>query len=255
MKQDKYLKQLNKYKKHILGLNMTSKIDENQLEFHFETLKDWSTFHTFEDIEKWYQSVLDKKEMVIEEISLKDCSEWIFDGDIIYHTSGEFYSVQALRVHTKIREAKRGWDQPLFKQVGLDGGILGIVRKRFEGIPHYLLEAKSEPGNVNLVQISPTLQATFSNINAAHLGNVPNYLNIFQNAEKVGKVLLKKWQSEDGGRFYSKRNLNMIVEVEEDYNITFKTDNFIWMSMYQIKQCLEKESWVANSVRTIISHV
>ena len=69
------------------------------------------------------------------------------------------------------------------------------------------------------------------------------------------KVLLKKWQSEDGGRFYSKRNLNMIVEVDEDYNVTFKNDNFIWMSMYQIKQCLEKESWVANSVRTIISHV
>jgi len=47
----------------------------------------------------------------------------------------------------------------------------------------------------------------------------------------------------------------MIVEVDEDYNVTFKNDNFIWMSMYQIKQCLEKESWVANSVRTIISHV
>ena len=252
---NEYIKQLNEYKKHILELNITNEIDENKLEFHFETLKDWSNFYTFEDIERWYQSILDKKEMTIEEISLKECDEWVFNEDTMYHKSGEFYSVQALRVHTKIREAKRGWDQPLFKQVGFDGGILGIVRKRFDGIPHYLLEAKSEPGNVNLVKISPTLQATFSNINAAHLGNVPNYLNIFQNADKVGKVLLKKWQSEDGGRLYNKRNLNMIVELDEDYNITFKNDNFIWMSMYQIKQCLEKEAWVSNSVRSIISHI
>ena len=41
------------------------------------------------------------------------------------------------------------------KQTGWDGGILGILRKRFDGVPHYLVEAKCEPGNPNMVQISP----------------------------------------------------------------------------------------------------
>ena len=38
-------------------------------------------------------------------------------------------------------------------------------------------------------------------------------------------------------------------------SITFKNDNFIWMSMYQIKQCLQQDAWVANSIRSIISHL
>jgi len=166
-----------------------------------------------------------------------------------------FFSIKGLRVKTNIREVKKGWDQPIIKQTGFDGGILGIIRKRFDGIPHYLLEAKSEPGNPNMVQISPTLQATFSNINTVHLGNVPRYLNFFQNSEKYGKIHYKTWLAEDGGRLYNKRNLNMLIELDESYNITLANDNFIWMSMYQIKECLRHDAWVANSIRSIIAYL
>tara|TARA_Y100000034_G_C6876831_1_gene401166 strand:+ start:1074 stop:1841 length:768 start_codon:yes stop_codon:yes gene_type:complete len=255
MKQNRYLTKLSQFKESVKNLDISRSIDEDRLEFYFEGLKDWSVFHTFEEIKEWYKAIIDKKEMIIEEIPLSECKKWVIDKDRMYHESGQFYSVEGLRVTTDIRESKRGWDQPIFKQVGFDGGILGMIRKRFDGIPHYLVEAKSEPGNPHVVQISPTLQATFSNINAAHLGNVPNYLNLFENAELIGKVHYKQWLAEDGGRLYNKRNLNMLVELDKDYEITFKNDNFIWMSMYQIKQCLQQDAWVANSIRSIISYI
>jgi oxidase EvaA len=250
-----YKSELNQYIKNTKKLKLPNDITDDRLEFQFENLKDWSVFYTFKDIEKWYQDVIDKKEMTVEEIPVKDCKKWVFGEDKIYHDSGEFFSIKGLRVKTSIRECEKGWDQPIIKQTGWDGGILGILRKRFDGIPHYLVEAKSEPGNPNMVQISPTLQATFSNINAIHLGNVPNYLDFFQNAEQHHKVHYKKWLAEDGGRLYNKRNLNMIIEVDEDYNIAMANDNFIWMSMYQIKKCLQQDAWVANSIRSIISHL
>jgi oxidase EvaA len=243
------------YKKAILDLNIDKNIDENQLEFNFEGLRDWSIFNNFDEIKTWYQNIIKRKEMTVEEIPLNECDKWVIDNNKMYHESGEFFRVLGLRVKTDVRECQKGWDQPIIKQTGFDGGILGILRKRFKGIPHYLVEAKSEPGNPNMVQISPTLQATFSNINAAHLGNVPNYLHFFQNAEKIGKVHYKKWLAEDGGRLYNKRNLNMIVEVEEDYEIALANDNFIWMSLYQIKECLKQDAWVANSIRSIIAHL
>lgn len=249
-----YLSKFNQYKKSIIDLEVLD-IDKDRLEFHFETLKDWSIFYKFDDIKEWYKSVIEKKEMVVEEIPLSECRKWVFGENKICHESGEFFSIEGLRVKTNIREVKRGWDQPIVKQIGFDGGILGILRKRFNGIPHYLLEAKSEPGNPHMVQISPTLQATFSNINTVHLGNVPNYLHFFENPDKQGMVHYKQWLAEDGGRLYNKRNLNMIVEVDEDYKITFANENFIWMSMYQIKKCLTEDAWVANSVRSIISHL
>lgn len=249
-----YISKFNQYKKSIVDLEVLD-IDEDRLEFHFETLKDWSVFYTFDGIREWYENVIAKEEMVVKEIPLSECKKWIFGEDKIYHESGEFFSIKGLRVKTNIREVKKGWDQPIVKQTGFDGGILGILRKRFDGIPHYLLEAKSEPGNPHMVQISPTLQATFSNINTIHLGNVPNYLHFFENPDKHGVIHYKQWLAEDGGRLYNKRNLNMIVEVDEDYKISFANDNFIWMSMYQMKKCLMEDAWVANSVRSIISHL
>tara|TARA_R110001592_G_scaffold112198_2_gene310193 strand:- start:4148 stop:4918 length:771 start_codon:yes stop_codon:yes gene_type:complete len=254
MKQNNYLVKFKAFKDNIQSLDIQD-LDEDRLEFYFEGFQDWSLFHTFDEIKTWYEKVIDKKEMTIEEIPLSEMKGWIIDGNTISHESGQFYTIEGLRVTTDIRESKKGWDQPICRQITWDGGILGILRKRFNGVPHYLLEAKSEPGNPNMVQISPTLQATFSNINAAHLGNVPNYVDIFQNAEKIGKVHYKQWLAEDGGRLYNKRNLNMIVEVDEDYNITLMNDNFIWMSMHQIKECLQQDAWVANSIRSIISHI
>ena len=54
---------------------------------------------------------------------------------------------------------------------------------------------------------------------------------------------------------YNKRNLNILVEVDENYKITFANDNFIWMSMYQIKKCIDKDTWVSNPLRSVISHL
>ena len=173
---NEYKSKLNKYIKSIKDLNLLE-IDEERLEFYFESFKDWSTFYSFDEVKEWFLKIVEQGDMEVEEIPLNKCKDWVFGEDKIYHKSGEFFTIKGLRVKTNIREAEKGWDQPIVEQTGYDGGILGILRKRFNGIPHYLLEAKCEPGNPNnFVQISPTLQATFSNINAVHLGNVPNYL-------------------------------------------------------------------------------
>ena len=61
-----------------------------------------------------------------------------------------------------IKNASReinSWDQPFIKQHKLNGGIIGLVRKKIKGVPHYLVEAKFEPGNFNKIQISPSVQA------------------------------------------------------------------------------------------------
>ena len=63
------------------------------------------------------------------------------------------------------------WDQPFIKQIGYKGGIIGLVRALIDGVPHYLIDAKFEPGNYNDIQLSPSLQATYSNLNRVHLGS------------------------------------------------------------------------------------
>ena len=170
-----YKEELKNYLK-----NTNSKLSDDILEFHFECLQDWSILHTIVEIEEWYNKKVDSQSMEVREIPLKECDNWTMNDNKIYHDSAEFFQIKGYKIKSGSREVD-GWSQPMIEQVGKDGGILGIVRKRFDGIPHYLLESKFEPGNTNLVQISPTLQATFSNINAAHLGNRPHYLEYFLN--------------------------------------------------------------------------
>jgi len=239
-----YKKELKKYFR-----NVSSKLSDDVLEFHFECLQDWSILHTIDEIEEWYTKKVNSQSMTVAEIPLKDCDMWEMDDNKIYHQTSEFFTVKGYKIKSNKREVD-GWSQPMIEQVGKDGGILGIVRKRFDGIPHYLLEAKFEPGNTNLVQISPTLQATFSNINAAHLGNRPHYLKYFLKPDKH-KIHFSNWLSEDGGRFLDKRNLNMLIEVVDPFEVV--NDNFIWMSMYQIKYLIKKHTWVGPHVRSILS--
>jgi oxidase EvaA len=229
------------------------------IECAFEALSDWSIFHTLADVKSWFQLKKEASSMVVANIALKDMRDWLIDentGDV-YHKSKDFFVIRGIRVSSDTRERMSGWDQPIVEQVGYDGGLLGLIRKRFSGIPHYLCEAKEEPGNYGKVQISPTLQATFANLNQAHGGRKPRFSELFINRDsnKSVKVLFDSWLAEDGGRLHLKRNKGIMIEVDEDYEIDIPNDNFIWLSLYQIKTLLKEDAWINPHVRGILAHV
>jgi len=230
-----------------------------RLEVQFECLRDWSQLHSLAEVRAWFLEQREACTMSTEDIPLTECRGWYLDSATgwLRHESGEFFFVQGLRVRqTETREiGEQGWDQPILTQVGYDGGILGILRKRFNAVPHYLIEAKAEPGNFERVQLSPTVQATFSNLRRAHGGRKPRFAQYFEEPERVGAtVLYRQWLSEDGGRLHRKRNLGMLVEVPEESHIDLPA-TFIWMSMWQIKACLHENAWVNPHVRAIIAHL
>jgi len=141
------------------------------------------------------------------------------------------------------------WNQPIINQPEI--GFLGIIAKEIDDVLYFLMQAKIEPGNVNCVQISPTLQATKSNYNCVHQGKSPLYLNYFQNA-KPENVILDQLQSEQGARFLRKRNRNIIIRVEEDIPVY---EDFCWMSISQIKQMMLIDNMVNMDTRTVLSGI
>ncbi|MFT5725520.1 MAG: oxidase EvaA, partial [Bacteroidia bacterium] len=175
-----YTEAFSEYKK-MFGALYDPSVPSHCMEMHFESCRDWSLFSTVSEVAKWYTSIVENHDMKVEVIPLGQCKGWSLDASTgnLNHASKDFFSIQGVRVETSSREVSSGWDQPILTQIGLDGGILGLMRKRFTGVPHYLCEAKMEPGNYNIVQISPTLQATFANINSVHGGRKPLFLKYF----------------------------------------------------------------------------
>ena len=121
---------------------------------------------------------------------------------------------------------------------------MGLLRTYINGLPHYLVQARFEPGNYGPIQISPTLQATFSNLNQEHGGRKPHYHEFFDDFKESNDTYkFNAWLSEDGGKFYKKRNRGLVKQV--DYENTYvKDDNFTWVSLSQIKKFMKFDSLV-----------
>jgi len=229
-------------------------------EFKFEALKDYSLNGSEEELIDWYLGFVKSTNMKLEKIPLSECREWSLNkkSGAIEHSSKEFYRVEGYRITgTKSREVVSGWDQPFLTQEGFDGGILGLIRKRFDGVPQYLIEAKEEPGNYNIVQISTTVQATFSNLKRAHKGKSTSYSDLFLNPQNHPvKVIFDQWTSEDGGRLFNKRNRSMLIEYDENIEIEIVSDRFRWVSLYLLKKLIrEQNAIVAPHIRGILSAI
>lgn len=253
-----YAEQLGHYREFVLRAGFQETFATGRIEAQFESLRDWSAAGDMAAKRAWFLEQRDRCTMRVEDIPLNDCRGWLTDpvtGNIT-HESGDFFMVQGVRVTLSAdREVTSGWDQPILTQIGYDGGLLGILRQRINGIPHYLFEAKAEPGNYGLVLLSPTLQATFSNLKRAHGGKKPRFAEFFETPEQFPvQVLFSNWMSEDGGCLHKKRNYGMLVELDPAYKLDFP-GTFAWFSLWQIKEFLKEDAWVNPHIRGIISHL
>ena len=64
------------------------------------------------------------------------------------------------------------------------------------------------------------------------------------------ETLVKKLQSEDGGRFMNKRNLHWIVETDKEIETNQK---FKWLTLWEIKKLSRLKSIVSPHLRSIMS--
>ena len=148
---------------------------------------------------------------------------------VITNKNNSFFHIIGLKETYEWNGKKQIIEQPIIIQNEI--GYLGIICKEFDGVMHYLMQAKIEPGNINKIQISPTIQATKSNFTQMHGGKRPAYIDYFMNADKYD-IIVDQIQSEQSSRFYKKRNRNIIIKVDEDIEVL---PSHRWMTMEQIK--------------------
>jgi oxidase EvaA len=209
------------------------------------------TSQRFEDIagfHAWFADRLRDNDHEITPIALDAVGGWRTDpvsGDI-GHDSGKFFSVRGLEVSTDHRSTGT-WSQPIIVQPEI--GILGVVIRVVDGVVHCLMQAKMEPGNVNVLQLSPTVQATRSNYTRVHRGKPVPHLEHFL-APRQGRTVFDALQSEQGSWFLHKRNRNMIVEVHEDLP---EHEDFCWLRLDQVTDLLREPNLVNMDARTVLS--
>lgn len=213
-------------------------------------LTEENEFNSTSEIISWIRKRNDDVSVTLEKIPFSKLNKWSFSKEKghIFHDSGKFFSIEGIRVNTNWNE-KGNWDQPIINQPEV--GFLGFITKEINGILYFLVQAKIEPGNINKVQLSPTLQATKSNYTQVHKGKTPSYLEYFKD-RVYNEVLLDQLQSEQGARFLKKRNRNIIIKVKSEITLTA---DFKWVTLRQLKELMRMNNLVNMDTRTVISGI
>lgn len=212
-------------------------------------IKSWSTTASsteLQEIMDWVEEMNRTLKVSITRTSLSKSSSWFYD-----ETSGEicnknhnFFQIRGLRQY---QDDKLVLEQPVLIQDEI--GYLGIICQEQKGVLYMLMQAKIEPGNVNKIQISPTIQATKSNFTQQHGGKKPAYLDCFLHATKENTIV-DQIQSEQSSRFLGKRNRNIIIEVKDEIEVL---PSHRWMTLGTIKQLMRIDNLVNMDTRTVLS--
>lgn len=199
------------------------------------------------DFDTWFARRRAAHHFQVDRIPFDRLDDWGFAPQTgnLGHRSGRFFTVEGM--HVSLERGQRGeWTQPIIRQPEV--GVLGILVKEIDGVLHWLMQAKMEPGNVNLMQLSPTVQATRSNYTRVHRGQAVKYLDYFVRDDR--RVLADVLQSEHGAWFLRKCNRNMIVEVVDDVPLE---PDFCWLTFGQISELLHRDNLVNMDARTVLA--
>lgn len=215
-----------------------------------DLIRSWAcrqgSVHDTGEILSWIQELNDTIDVSLEKVDLDACRDWYYDSltGQIKHKNNIFFQISGMEQTDNGSVTLR---QPMIYQYGI--GYLGIIAKKICGEINFLMQAKIEPGNINRIQISPTLQATLSNFTQQHGGKKPHYLEYFLNASKY-RVIVDQLQSEQSSRFHKKRNRNIIIQIDEEIEVL---PMFRWMTIGQIKSLMKVDNIVNMDTRTVLS--
>ncbi len=195
----------------------------------------------------WLQKQKKINKLRIQKKNISYLKDWIFKKNLIFHKTNNFFSIKAFLFKKKNKKKF----QPLIVQK--EEGILGIIKQRKLGKDYYLLQSKIEPGNINGIQISPTVQATKSNYLRKHGGKKTLFLDYFLKSKKNFKIISKIKLSEQGSRFLKKNNWNILCEAK-NISIPIKK-NYCWLTKENIKNLINKKNMINMDTISVLSSI
>lgn len=194
------------------------------------------------DVLNWISAIKNSANFKVKDITLDQAQDWSLDNGIIHHSSNRFFKVVGVKF--KYPDGHLGY-QPLIEQREI--GTLGFIWRN-NSLPELLVQAKIEPGNVGIVQLAPSCQATESNADRVHGGEISPFSDLFGN--KAVNIISSSLQSEQGTRFLGKLNRNVLATLKTD---TY-SDSYIhkWVPVDEVLKMLQIDYLLNTDARSVL---
>ncbi|SLN56150.1 NDP-hexose 2,3-dehydratase [Pseudoruegeria aquimaris] len=185
----------------------------------------------------------------IRRVAFEDCRDWHFTPDGAFaHRSGRYFSVAGISapptMHSRMPADCVMIDQPEV------GWLAFLVRPSDAGL-QWLLQAKTEPGNLAETSIAPTVQATRSNFERVHGGEATRFLDRLTEAPAF---LSDAPHSEQGTKFLWKFNRNSVAAVEAGMEPEAADGRlWRWATSAALRESLSVNHLVNTDARSVIA--
>lgn len=190
----------------------------------------------------WFSKLIERSDFKTNWILLSKSSFWSLRSGKIVHRSGHFFKIIGVQFRDKNNILA---DQPFIDQSEI--GTLGFLIKETKTKKEILVQAKIEPGNCHIVQLAPTCQATKSNSLRIHGGKEPPFSHLF--TKEHPKIISSTLQSEQGSRFFKKRNRNTLALSSGAVRLP---DSHKWMNVDILLDLLSKNYVVNTDARSVL---
>ena len=208
-----------------------------------------NSIHSMVEVLSWLTEQKAKYYIQIEKLSLAKLKKWVTTDSQIHHVSNKYFKVVAVNTEIQNREVMQ-WSQPMIQSV--TPGIIAFVVKRMNGIIHFIVQAKIEVGNLDIIELAPTLQCMTGDYRDTRSGDLP-FLDLVLEVSKEN-IIYDTMQSEEGGRFYREENRNLIIQVDEDFE-TDLPDRYIWMTYNQLHDFMIFNNYLNIQARSLLSAI
>jgi oxidase EvaA len=204
----------------------------------------------YDKIFSWITNLKSKYELNVKSKKLNQIIDWVCDGNTIEHKEKKYFSVIGVNVEIDNREVT-SWDQPMI--LPAQEGIVAFLIKKINGVYHFLVQAKLEAGNFDIIELAPTVQCLTGNYRTGlNEYSVPFIQDVID--AKTSQIWYSALQSEEGGRFFQEQNKNMIIETTEDFDIEVP-ENYCWMTLNQLLTFIKFNNYLNIASRSLISAI
>lgn len=129
-------------------------------------------------------------------------------------------------------------------------GLNGLLMATFGGETQLLLHPRIEPGNLGVVQFSPTVQATPGNYLRRHGGRAPSYIDYFFSGRSDAVPLTDGSHADLGERYFMKNKRFSIVVLSEPAE---EEDGYVWVPLSVVCRMARLGEMLSNDMRSMLA--
>lgn len=201
--------------------------------------------HPLVDVLSWITEARTRSEMRVRTVRLDALVDWEFTGGRIGHRTGRHFDVIGVRVEAVGREVGL-WCQPMIRNRA--PGLLALLVTRVRGLPHVLMQVRTEPGLVDAAELAPTVQCTPDDCDRLPPGERPLFLDLVRNA-RAGSIRFDTTLSDEGGRFYHSGNRHLVVET----GWLPEPPGFRWLTLGQLEELTRHSHYLNMQARSALA--